>query len=116
MESVDFLAEYEEFSNIQSHIAVVYKFFDMFKVDDKEGRMYWLKDYTDSNLSKEVLCAFKGYLRSKKSALRRGELKKGECSKMMLFWYMKILEHNVFDAEVRREIMKFMEVCELVIS
>jgi hypothetical protein len=116
MEPVDFLAEYEEFSSLQTHIAIVYKFFDMFKVDEKEGCVYWLKEYSDSNLNKEVLCAFKGYLKSKKSALRRGELKKGECSKAMLFWYMKILEYNMFDTEVRREIMKFMEVCELAIS
>ncbi len=110
---MDLIEEYKEFSGLPKHIAVVYKFFSLFSFSD--NKIYWSK--TGFEIGEEEYGAFKAYVKHCKRVLREGGLSAGpsECSKMMLFLYMKIQEFSIFNIEIRKEIMKYMEVCELVI-
>lgn len=115
-EELNFIEEYNEFSGLPKHIAVTYKFFSLFSVSSDS--ISWSKRYTDQELEGDVLKALKLFLKNTKNRLRSDRDKpvtSSECSKLMLFWYMKIQEYDLFTPEIRREIMKYMELCELVI-
>ena len=115
---MDFVAEYDDMCKIPSKIAVTYSFFELFKVQLKDTPeqprgLSW-PGATDSKLSDEVLQAFKWYLKAKKAELKRCDTG-SNCGKMLWFFYQKLLEHNAFDVETRRDIMCYMEICEYII-
>jgi hypothetical protein len=110
---MDFLAEYEEMKDVPRHIAITYKFFSIFKV--KDLGIHWGPSHMHTT-TVTIADAFKAFLKAQKTDLKEGALTKSECSRRMWFFYQKILEHGLFSLEVRQEILKWMEVCELVIS
>jgi hypothetical protein len=118
--SVDFLAEYNEMNVIPSKIAITYAFFDLFKVvmktTEESGRgFYWCSSAVDARISDEVLVAFKAYIKAQKQQLKKCDVKGTNCGKMLWFFYHKLLEHNVFTVEVRRDILAYMDMCECAI-
>ena len=115
---MDFLEEYNEMQTIPQNTAVSYKFLSLFKVvlkdteEEKRG-LHWSSYSVDSKLSDEVLLAFKNYLKAKKSELRKGE--KPAYGKILWFFYQKLLDVGAFDAETRRDILQYMELCAYII-
>ena len=111
---MDLLAEYEEMKSLPVHIAVAYKFFGLFKF---EGSELVYVNHHGGEAEDDTLGALKAFLKSQRADLRVRDSKmgKGECSRRMWFWYQKLLELKMFDVQARMEIMKWMEVCELVL-
>jgi hypothetical protein len=114
---MDFIEEYNEMSAIPIKIAVTYKFFELFRVSlkDSDRGIHWSTCAVDTKQSDEVLEAFKAYIKTQRSQLKKCDVGNTNCGKMLWFFYQKLLEFNVFDADIRREILKFMEVCEYII-
>jgi hypothetical protein len=111
---MDLLAEYEEFAKIPPHVAVTYKFFSLFRVS-KEGILSWGK--AQFPLEEEAAGAARAFLKATKAFLRdTPAIKHTQCASRMWFWYHTLLENNWFDLETRAEILRWMEVCELVVS
>ena len=110
---MDLLAEYKEMSALPNHIAVTYKFFSMFKIDG--DTMTWAGHETDISTDTNTKDALKAFLKAQRSALREGGLSASECSKRMWFWFQKLLELDLFEGDGRQEILKWMEVCELIV-
>ena len=99
-------------SELPNHIAVTYKFFSMFKIDGDS--MYWSGHQTA--IKPDTKDALKTFLKAQRSALREGTMSAGECSKRMWFWFQKLLELDLFScSEARSEIMRWMEICELIV-
>jgi hypothetical protein len=117
---MDFLTELQETAEIPNHIAVPYKFFDLFKVLTKDSEdgvkgMYWGKDTVDTKLTDDELSAFKAYIKATRSELRKGELNASQCNKRLWFFFQKLLQVSAFTLEVRNEIRGFMDICEYII-
>jgi len=116
---MDFVAEYAEMCTIPSKIAVTYKFFELFKVylkDSEEGPkgLHW-SYASDTNLSDETLVAFKALLKFQRSQLKKLDTPSVNCGKMLWFFYQKLLDVGAFNAEVRRDILAHMDLCEYII-
>lgn len=112
--SMDLNAEYEEFAKIAPHVAVTYKFFSLFSIS-KDGVLSWCED--KFQLDEESATAVKAFLKASKAFLRDTPgAKHTACAGRMWFWYNTILEKGWFDRDVRAEILRWMEVCELVVS
>jgi len=115
---MDFLEEYDEMKTIPQNTAVSYKFLSLFKVvlkdseDEKRG-LHWSSYSVDSNLSDDVLLAFKNYLKAKKSEVRKDS--KAPCGKILWFFYQKLLDVGAFDSETRRDILHYLELCAYII-
>jgi hypothetical protein len=110
---MDFLAEYQEVTKIPPHIAVTYKFFSIFKFED--GELCYIH-YKSGPMEPAALSALKAFLKAQRSDLRGdARLGKGECSRRMWFFYQKLLDLKLFDKPARMEIMRWMEICELVL-
>lgn len=114
---MDFIGEYDDFTAIPRNIAVTYKFFDLFKVTSEDGVrvLTWGKSIKCS-LDTPTLDAIKAFLKATKSGLRNGEYTASECSKRMWFFYTKLIEHGAFSSAERMEILKWMDVCQWVIT
>jgi hypothetical protein len=112
MTRMDLLAEYEEMKQIPLHTGITYKFFSMFKVDG--DTLYW--GVAPAPLEEEVRGPIKACLKAQRAALREGSLTKSECSRRLWFWGQKVLEMGLFRDEIRAEIIKWTEICELVLS
>ncbi len=115
---MDFLGEYDELAVLKNHTLVTWKFFELFRLEecDSEKSMYYV-GHKSRYLSDDVYNAFKAFLKAQRSALRKESLSVAECSKRLWFFYSKLLEHDVFfDPNVRREILKWMEVGQLVMT
>ena len=112
---MDFVAEYAEMNVIPSKIAVTYSFFNLFKVytEGPKRGLHW-PGASEANLSDEVLAAFKAYLKAKKAELKLSDTK-SNCGKMLWFFYQKLLEHNAFTIDERRDILAYMDICEYII-
>ena len=113
---MDLLAEYEEMNAIPPKVAVAYKFLSLFKVyieGDKRG-LYWSTHSKDVMLSDDILIAFKTFLKEMRLRLKREDptLKH---SKIIWFFYQKIIEVGAFNLEVRNEIRGFLDLCEYII-
>jgi len=116
---MDLLEEYAEMDKIPSKIAVTYSVFDLFRVqlkDSESGKrgLYW-STTLDSKLSDEVLIALKSFLKAKKSELKTCDTKIN-CSKLLWFFYQKLLELDAFTIETRRDILAYMDMCEYIIA
>ncbi len=110
---MDLLAEYEEFAKVAPHVAVTYKFFAAFSIS-KEGELRWAQE--SYQLPEEAVAPVKAFLKATKVFLRTEEkISHTACAGRMWFWYNKILEEAWFTREVRAEILRWMEVCELVV-
>jgi hypothetical protein len=117
---MDFLAEYDEMNCIPSKIAVTYKFFELFRVclkdtDDEKRGFYWSVNAVDTELSDEILVAFKTFLKAKRSELKKCKVSDVNCGKMLWFFYHKLLEVGAFNDIIRRDIMAYMDICEYII-
>jgi hypothetical protein len=112
--AADLLAEYTEFSQVPTVLAVPYKYFSLFRVE--EGELVWAGHR--ATLAEDLVAPVKKFLKEQRAALRSGSLSKSECSRRMWFWVQKVLELELFlDApEARAQMLKWTEVCELVIS
>lgn len=108
---MDLIAEYEEMRTVPAHIAVAYKFFAPFRVEN--GDLMW-GEYA-AGADEEIIQPVKAFLKTMKAALREGKLSRAECSRRMWFWYAKIIDLGLFEHDARVEIIQWMEVCELVI-
>ena len=111
---MDFIAEYAESKKLPIHIAVTYKFFSLFKVDTDAKTLAWTTHTTPIN--PDVALAAKLFLKDRRAVFKQGAVNKSECSRSMWFWYQKILDVGAFTHEVRLEILRWMEICELIIS
>jgi hypothetical protein len=67
-------------------------------------------------LDGDVLDVIKTFLKTTKSGLRNNEYNASECGKRMVFFYYKLVEFGAFDSSVRMEILKFMDVCQWIIT
>lgn len=108
---MDLLAEYDEFAKLPAHTAVTYKFFSLFRVAD--GNLQWRGVPTP--ISPEAADALKAFLRAQRSALKGG-VTASDCSRRMWFWYQKLLELGLFDQATLDAILRWMEICELVVA
>ena len=113
---MDFLEVFQEMDAIPTKVVVAYKFLNLFKVyteGEKRG-MYWSVGCVDRKLSDEDLLCFKNYLKTMKSQLKKEEpgLKH---SKIIWFFYQKLLEVGAFDLQTRNEIRGFLDLCEYII-
>ena len=113
---MDMLEEFQELDSIPNKVVIAYKFLNLFKVNlegDKRG-LHWSVGHVDTKLSDEQLLCFKNYLKVMKSQLKKEEptLKH---SKIMWFFYEKLLELGAFDIQVRNEIRGFLDLCEYII-
>ncbi len=114
---MDFLGEYEELKVLKNHTLVSWQFFELFKVEeDDDGKYLVYMDTKSRCLSDDEYGAFKAFLKAQRSALRKEALPVGECSKRIWFWYSKLLELNMFTLEIRSEILKWMEVGQLIMT
>ncbi len=115
---MDFLDEYSDFRAIPRNTAITYKFFDLFKVSKGENGYYtisWGKvAKCDVNVNEGD--AIKAFLKATKAGLREGEYDASECSRRMWFFYNKLIEIGAFKTEERMEILKWMDVCQWVIT
>lgn len=110
---MDLIAEYEEFAKIAPRVAVTYKFFTLFSVS-KGGELCWGEDTWQ--LEEESAVAVKAFLKATKAFLRDTPgAKHTQCASRMWFWYNTILENAWFSRDTRAEILRWMEVCELVV-
>lgn len=115
MGSIDLLAEYEEVKKLPVPTAVTYKFFSGFKVEGDS--LVWSGFRTP--LSEEVRKPVKAFLKEQRRATEEDGLKQGECSRRMWFWYQKILDLGLFSGaayQARAEILRWVEVCEYILS
>lgn len=113
---MDFLAEFQEMDEIPNKVVVAYKFLNLFKVHiegEKRG-LYWSVGHVDTKLSDEELLCFKNYLKAMKSQLKK-EDKTLKHSKIIWFFYQKLLEVGAFDIVVRNEIRGFLDLCEYIL-
>jgi hypothetical protein len=115
---MDFLTEYTDVDTLPRNAAVAYMFLDLFKVQMKSSEtskrgLHWCLKAVDTDLDDECLAAFKAYLREKKAELRKGDIK--NCSKIIWFLYHKLLEHDVFTYEIRKDIINYMDICQYII-
>jgi hypothetical protein len=114
---MDFLAEYDEMHTIPPKIAVSYKFLNLFHVVIKDGSekrgLYWTTDIVDSKLSDDALLAIKVFLKTKKASLLKGVDK--EHSKILWFFYQKLLELGAFDITIRSEIRAYLDLCQYIL-
>jgi hypothetical protein len=115
MADLDLLAEYEEVKKLPVPTAVAYKFFSNFKVVDDS--LVWSGFSTA--LSEDMRKPVKAFLKEQRRAIQEDGLKQGECSRRIWFWFQKILDLGLFTgnaAEARMQILRWMEVCELILS
>jgi hypothetical protein len=114
---MDLIAEYEEMQSIPIHTAVTFKFFSLFKVSKADGEIFlhW-GEVAKTPLSEESYGPIKEFLKAQRSQLREGSVTRVDCAKRMWFWFQKILELSLFDMAVRAEILKWNEICELIVT
>ena len=110
---MDLIEEYEDFKQIPVHIAVSYKFFSHFKVDD-ENRI-WFSGNSFKIEQEGVADAIKKFLKASRKEIKEGIVSKGECSRRIWFWYAKIIDFGLFTPEVRQDILRWMDICETVL-
>ena len=103
---MDFLEEYTEFTQLPVHIGVTYKFFSLFKLQGTQ--LQWCSYSADLG---EAAGAAKAFLKKQRADLKEG-ISKSECSRRMWFWVQKLLELKVESPAL----LKWLEVCELVLS
>ena len=122
---MDFLEELEDMKTIPHHLAITFKFFSLFKVSlnknedaDAAGVLTWAQTAEETHLSRDVLVAMREFLKAQRQAVKNmtNPPKKGDCSRAMWFWFQKLLEHGAFDTDTRTLILRWMEICELIIS
>ena len=111
---MDLLAEYQEVKQIPVVVAVTYKFFHGFKVEG--GALCWAGFNTP--LSEEIREPVKRFLKEQRRAVREDSLSVGECSRRMWFWFQKVLDLELFveTPVARDQILRWMEVCELILA
>ena len=112
---MDLLAEYEEFKKIPVHIAVTYKFFSHFKIDDDEHIWFGGHRSLIAIQQEGVADALKKFLKANRKEVKEGGLNKFECSKRIWFWYAKLLDFGLFSIEERQDILRWMDICETVL-
>jgi hypothetical protein len=61
-----------------------------------------------------MLVAFKALLKFNRSQLKKMDTSLN-CGKMLWFFYQKLIDVGAFNAEIRRDILVYMEVCEYII-
>ncbi len=113
---MDLLAEYNEVRQIPVPTAVGYKFFSNFKLSDDGQLLVWsgFSTYLEEDMRGPV----KEFLKEQRKQIRDGALSGSEVSRRMWFWFQKILDLRLFvgnAASARDQILKWMEVCELII-
>lgn len=115
---MDLIAEYEEMHSIPIHVAVTFKFFSLFKVSKAEDGSTFLHwgESAKTPLTPESYGPIKEFLKAQRSLLREGSVMRVDCAKRMWFWFQKILELSLFDLAVRAEILKWNEICELIVT
>jgi TorA maturation chaperone TorD len=110
---MDFLAEFSELKTLPNHIAATYSFFKLFSVDKDTQTLCW--NSTTTPLEDEPLQEFRAFLKSIKRQLQEKQLKPSDCCRAMFFFYSKLLQYECFEQPTRQEILKWMEVCELIV-
>jgi hypothetical protein len=113
---MDLLAEYEEVKKIPVITAVGYKFFSNFKFSADGESLLWsgFSTYLEEDMREPI----KAYLKEQRRQVRDGKLSAGEVSRRMWFWFQKILDLGLFTgnaAHGRDQILRWMEVCELIL-
>lgn len=108
---MDLLEEYDDMIQLPTHVAISYKFFVPFRIDG--GELVWSGHRAE--LDEEAIGPIKAFLKATKALLREGNVSKGECSRRMWFWYAKLVDMALFQHDARVEILRWMEVCELVL-
>ena len=110
---MDFLAEFSELKVLPNHIAATYTFFRSFSVDRETMSLCW--NTTTTIVEEEPLQEFRAFLKMVKRQLQEKQLKPTDCCRAMFFFYSKLLQHECFEQPTRQEILKWMEVCELIV-
>lgn len=108
---MDFVEEFNEVKTVSPWTVATYSFFKPFKVNVEKRTLQWHGYTTD--IAEEYAEASKKYLSFIKKEVKDG-MKAGGCSRAMFFWFGKLQEMHVFSSEIRTEILKWMEVCELI--
>ncbi len=117
MVDLDLLAEYEEVTKLPVPTAVAYKFFSNFKFSADGECLVWSGFST--YLQEDVRKPIKAFLKEQRRAIQEDGLKQAECSRRIWFWFQKMLDLGIFTgngAEARMQILRWMEVCELILS
>jgi hypothetical protein len=110
---MDFLAEFSELKTLPNHIAATYTFFKSFSVDKETLSLCW--NSVKTPVEEETFQEFRAFLKSTKRQLQEKQLKPSDCCRAMFFFYSKLLQHECFEQSTRQEILKWMEVCELIV-
>ncbi len=114
---MDLLAEYEEVKTIPVPSAVGYKFFSNFKLSADGECLVWsgFSTYLEEGVRQPV----KAFLKEQRRQTAAANLSANEVSRRMWFWFQKILDLGLFTgnaAHGRDQILRWMEVCELILT
>lgn len=112
---MDLLQEYEEVRQIPVPVAVSYKFFSNFKVEGDTLTWGGFSTPLEGDMREPV----KEFLKVQRRLTREGSLKPSEVSRRMWFWFQKILDLGLFadvSTPARDQILRWMEVCELILT
>lgn len=111
---LDYLEEYEDMDSINPKVAVTYKFLALFKVHTEGSKrgLYWCHE-VDKDLPDDVLLALKAYLKEMRSRLK--EELNVKHSKIIWFFYQKLLEVSAFDNQIRMEIRGYLDLCQYIL-
>ena len=108
---------YEEYNSFFKDLGPVgtaaYKFFDAFKFDYDEKTISFHEDYehtfSDENLFKE----FQQYVKQEKKLIRtlQKELNAKEVKQKIMFFFIKLQEHSIFEVSERKYILIYADFC-----
>jgi hypothetical protein len=110
----EFQIEYNSFFKDLGPVGTAgYKFFDSFKVNWEEKTISFHNDYVhvidDESLFKE----FQAYIKQEKKNIRQQqkELNVREIKQKMMFFFMKLQEHGIFEVSERKYVLIYADFC-----
>ena len=111
---MSFYEEYNSFFKDLGSIGTAgYKFFDAFKFDHEEKSISFHHDYEhvidDESLFKE----FQAFIKQEKKNIRQQqkELNVREIKQKMMFFFMKLQEHGIFEVSERKYVLIYADFC-----
>jgi hypothetical protein len=110
----EFQSEYNSFLKDLGPIGTAaYKFFDAFKFNYDEKTISFHKDYEDRFTDEILFREFQQYVKQEKKNIRQlqKDLNTKETKQKMIFFFIKLQEHGVFEVSERKYILIYADFC-----